>query len=133
VVCHSAGGGNSFLEPLPPGRESWDEEQSFRNFERIQRLIVPGEPLESVLLVNPLAEEAGGSHWHAGGKHWVVPVVPQLRADPASDRSGGAAGERAAGEPAGRGGGRQPLARRTTQDADEWQTLAAWVQGRMSR
>ena len=72
VVCHSAGGGNSFLEPLPPGRETWDEEQSFRNFERIQRLVVPGEPLESVLLMNPLAEEAGGSHWHAGSKHWTT-------------------------------------------------------------
>ena len=70
VVCHSRGGGNSFLEPLVPGSDSYDEEQSFRNFERIQRLVVPGEPLESVLLVNPLAEEAGGSHWHGGGKHW---------------------------------------------------------------
>ena len=20
--------------------------------------------------MNPLAEAAGGSHWHAGGKHW---------------------------------------------------------------
>ena len=26
--------------------------------------------MESVLLVNPLTEEAGGSRWHAGGKHW---------------------------------------------------------------
>lgn len=24
VVCHSAGGGNSFLEPLPPGPETWE-------------------------------------------------------------------------------------------------------------
>jgi hypothetical protein len=64
---------------------------------------VPGEPLASVLLVNPLAEEAGGSHWHAGveevgGSHWHA-------------------------------GGKHW----TTQDAGEWQTLAAWVQGRMSR
>ncbi len=87
VVCHSRGGGNSFLEPLPPGGTMYDEQQSRRNFERIQRLIVPGAPLESVLLINPLAEEAGGSHWHAGGKHW------------------------------------------SSQDAPEWQTLAAWVGG----
>jgi hypothetical protein len=72
VACHSSGGGNAFLEPLPPGRETWDEEQSFRNFERVQRLVVPGEPLASLLLVNPLVEEAGGSHWHAGGKHWTT-------------------------------------------------------------
>jgi len=70
VVCHSRGGGNAYLEPLSPGSETYDEEQSFRNFERIQRLVVPGEPLQSVLLINPLAEEAGGSHWHGGGKHW---------------------------------------------------------------
>ena len=87
VVCHSRGGGNSFLEPLAPGATAYDEQQSRRNFERIQRLIVPGAPLESLLLMNPLAEEAGGSHWHAGGKHW------------------------------------------SSQDAPEWQTLAAWVRG----
>ncbi len=91
VACHSRGGGNSFLEPLAPGRTTYDEQQSRRNFERIQRLIVPGAPLESVLLVNPLAEEAGGSHWHAGGKHW------------------------------------------SSQDAPDWQTLAAWVRGQTVR
>ncbi len=77
VVCHSRGGGNSFLEPLAPGRDSYDEEQSFRNFARIQRLVVPGRPLESVLLMNPLTEEAGGSHWHAGGKHWESQDDPE--------------------------------------------------------
>ena len=77
VVCHSRGGGNSFLEPLAPGRTTYDEEQSFRNFERVQRLVVPGAPLESILLINPLTEEAGGSHWHAGGKHWSSQNDPE--------------------------------------------------------
>ena len=36
-----------------------DWEQSFRNFERVQRLVVPGAPMESVQLVNPLVEAAG--------------------------------------------------------------------------
>ncbi len=77
LVCHSRGGGNAYLEPLTPGSESYDEEQSLRNFERIQRLVVPGAPLESPLLVNPLVEEAGGSHWHAGGKHWTSQDAPE--------------------------------------------------------
>ena len=71
VACHSRGGGNSFLEPLMPGNTTYNEEQSYRNFGRIQRLVVAGEPLRSPLLLNPLAEEAGGSHWHGGGKHWT--------------------------------------------------------------
>lgn len=70
IACHSRGGGNSYLEPLPPGSTAYTDDQSRRNFERVQRLVVPGEPLKSVLLTNPLAEEAGGSHWHGGGKHW---------------------------------------------------------------
>ena len=77
VVCHSRGGGNSFLEPLAPGRTAYDEEQSFRNFERLRQLVVPGKPLESILLINPLTEEAGGSHWHAGGKHWSSQNDPE--------------------------------------------------------
>ena len=54
-----------------PGNTTYNEEQSYRNFGRIQRLVVAGEPLRSPLLLNPLAEEAGGSHWHGGGKHWT--------------------------------------------------------------
>jgi hypothetical protein len=70
TACHSRGGGNSYLEELSPGSTTYNEEQSRRNFGRVLRLVVPGEPLKSLLLVNPLAEEAGGSHWHGGGKHW---------------------------------------------------------------
>jgi hypothetical protein len=70
IACHSRGGGNSYLEGLSPGSTAYDEEQSRRNFERVLRLVVPGDPLKSPLLVNPLAEEAGGTHWHGGGKHW---------------------------------------------------------------
>jgi hypothetical protein len=79
IACHSRSGGNAFLEPLAPGTTTYDEEQSRRNFERIQRLIVPGVPAKSLLLMNPLAEEAGGSHWHGGGKHWTSQDNPEFQ------------------------------------------------------
>jgi hypothetical protein len=39
---------------------------------------VPGQPEKSLLLMNPLAEEAGGSHWHGGGKHWPTQNHPEF-------------------------------------------------------
>lgn len=77
TACHSRGGGNAYLEPLAPGSTTYTDEQSQRNFQRVQRLVVPGEPLKSVLLTNPLATEAGGSHWHGGGKHWPSQDHPE--------------------------------------------------------
>lgn len=79
-ACHARAGGNAYLEPLAPGAAAYSEEQSRRNFERVSRLVVPGEPLKSPLLVNPLAEEAGGSHWHGGGKHWHSQDDPEWQA-----------------------------------------------------
>ena len=77
LSCHSRGGGNAYLEPLPAGAASYTEEQSRRNFERVSKLVTPGDPLKSILLMNPLAEEAGGSHWHGGGKHWTSQSNPE--------------------------------------------------------
>ena len=77
LSCHSRGGGNAYLEPLPEGATSYTEEQSRRNFERVSKLVTPGDPLKSILLTNPLAEEAGGSHWHGGGKHWPSQSHPE--------------------------------------------------------
>jgi hypothetical protein len=77
LSCHSRGGGNTYLEPLPEGATAYTEEQSRRNFERVSKLVTPGDPLKSLLLINPLAEEAGGSHWHGGGKHWQSQSNPE--------------------------------------------------------
>jgi hypothetical protein len=41
------------------------------NFEAATRLMAPGDPLRSRLLLMPLAEEAGGTSFHPGGKHWT--------------------------------------------------------------
>jgi len=91
LSCHSRGGGNAFLEPLAPGTTIYTEEQSRRNFERVSRLVVPGEPLKSILLTNPLAQEAGGSHWHGGGKHWASPDNPEWQTLAAWVRAGSTA------------------------------------------
>jgi hypothetical protein len=87
-ACHAVGGGNSYLEPLPPGATTYSEEQTRRNFERVTRLVTPGEPLKSILLLNPLAQEAGGSHWHGGGKHWTSQNDPEWQTLAAWVRSG---------------------------------------------
>ena len=77
VACHARGNAISFLEPLTPGADAYTDEQARRIFDRIQRVVVPGQPEKSPLLMNPLAEEAGGSHWHSGGKHWTSQSHPE--------------------------------------------------------
>jgi hypothetical protein len=58
------------LQRLTPGAAFWNDEQSRKNFEVAQRLVAPGDPEASRLLMHPLAEEAGGDLFHGGGKHW---------------------------------------------------------------
>jgi hypothetical protein len=71
VVCHSERSNNSFrLEKLSPGAKFWTEEQSRKNFETVSRLVVPGEPGKSLLLLQPLAPEAGGNAFHTGGRQF---------------------------------------------------------------
>jgi len=36
------------------------------------RLVVPGKPDSSLLLVHPLAPEAGGSAYHSGGRQFAT-------------------------------------------------------------
>ena len=71
VVCHSERSNNSFrLEKLSPGAKFWTEEQSRKNFETVSRLVMPGEPGKSLLLLQPLAPEAGGNAFHTGGRQF---------------------------------------------------------------
>ena len=70
VVCHSDGGRVGFLAGVERGAEGWTDEQSRRNFDAIQRLVVPGDPLASRLLMHPLEPEAGGDEFHNGGRQF---------------------------------------------------------------
>ena len=71
-VCHAERSNNAFrLEKLPEGAKFWTEEQSRRNFEVVSRLVAPGDPGKSLLLLQPLAPEAGGNAYHTGGRQFA--------------------------------------------------------------
>jgi len=72
AVCHSDRSNNLFkLEKLAPGAKGWSDEQSRKNFETVSRLVAPGKPGSSLLLLHPLAPEAGGSAYHSGGRQFA--------------------------------------------------------------
>jgi hypothetical protein len=73
--CHSHG--SPPLQPLAPEAVTWNEDQSRANFSIWRQFVVPGNPLKSPLLLHPLAMEAGGDHFHAGGKHWKSQSDPE--------------------------------------------------------
>lgn len=75
VTCHEHG--SPGLQPLAVGQAMWTEEQSRKNFDMWKLFVKPGEPLKSPLLRHPLAESAGGDHFHAGGKHWASQNDPE--------------------------------------------------------
>jgi hypothetical protein len=68
ISCHGSGTPLR-LQPLSAGSTTWNEEESRKNFEVIQRVAIPGN-LKSKLLVHPLEEQAGGDFYHSGGKHF---------------------------------------------------------------
>jgi YVTN family beta-propeller protein len=77
--CHSILATRLRLQPLSPGKSSWTEEQSRRNFEAVSRLVTPSDPLKSRLLLHPLAQDAGGDPAHAGGKFWSSQNDPEWK------------------------------------------------------
>jgi hypothetical protein len=84
-VCHSGagdGGAPAYLEKLSPGSTSWNEEQSQRIFRRVSRLVVPGDPSQSRLVMHPLAPEAGGDYSnrvHGGGRQFESQEDPDWK------------------------------------------------------
>lgn len=77
-ACHAQG--TSFrLQPLAPGATAWTEEQTRQNFDAVRRVVVPGDPAASRLLMMPLAAEAGGDPFHPGGKRWRSKEDPEWR------------------------------------------------------
>jgi YVTN family beta-propeller protein len=75
--CHSTLTTRLRLEALAPGSSSWTEDQSRKNFAFVRELITPGDPLNSRLLLHPLAPAAGGDPAHTGGKFWQTQRDPE--------------------------------------------------------
>jgi hypothetical protein len=92
VVCHSGGGNVGFLQPLSPGATTWDEEQSRKNFERVSKMVTPGEPMKSILLRHPLEPAAGGDEFHNGGRQFTSQDDAQFKTLAAWVRGQSAAG-----------------------------------------
>src|SRR5881227_1692508 len=71
VVCHASANHAFRLEPLNKGAATWTDAQSRKNFDTVSHLVRPGEPLSSVLLIQPLARSAGGAEFHSGGRQFA--------------------------------------------------------------
>src|ERR1700761_3904222 len=53
VVCHASANHAFRLEALNKDATTWTEAQSRKNFETVSRLVKPGNPLASLLLIQP--------------------------------------------------------------------------------
>jgi hypothetical protein len=69
--CHSQGT-TMRLQPLSPGSATWNEGESRKNFEAVVKMVMPGDPIQSRLLMHPLSMDAGGTLFHNGGKHFAT-------------------------------------------------------------
>jgi hypothetical protein len=79
VACHSASNNAFRLQPLAEGG-TWTEEQSRRNFESVSKLVNTANPQASMLLMHPLAHEAGGDEFHSGGRQFLSKDDPDWKA-----------------------------------------------------
>jgi hypothetical protein len=69
-ACHSQNESFFHLQRMAPGSTTWTEEQSRLNFRSVSHLVTPGDTDASVLLLHPLAPEAGGDAFHSGGRQF---------------------------------------------------------------
>ena len=83
VTCHAEQGTPLRLQRLretADGEVFWSEEDSRRNFRVVSRLVTPGDPDGSRLLMKALARSAGGAALHVGGKFFESRTDPEWRA-----------------------------------------------------
>jgi hypothetical protein len=69
AYCHMQNNAPFHLVKLSPGATTWDEAQSRKNFQLIQKVAIPGS-MDSPIVKHPLAQEAGGDPHHGGGQQF---------------------------------------------------------------
>lgn len=79
VACHVDAATAFKLQPLPEGAKMWTEEESRKNFAVVSKLVVPGDPNSSRLLIHPLAHDAGGDVFHGGGRQFASKNDPEWK------------------------------------------------------
>lgn len=79
VACHSASNNAFRLQPLPQGG-TWSDEQSRLNYESVKKLVNLKNPQSSLILIHPLAHEAGGDEFHSGGRQFLSKDDPDWKA-----------------------------------------------------
>jgi len=79
VVCHEANNSPFRLQPRPKDGAAWSDEESRRNFENVSKLVVPGNPDKSRLLLHPLSHDAGGDLFHNGGEQFTSKDDPDWK------------------------------------------------------
>lgn len=70
VVCHSESNNAFRLQAWGPQTRAFTVEQSRLNFQMVSKLVTQGNPDHSILLIHPLAREAGGDEFHSGGRQF---------------------------------------------------------------
>ena len=78
-VCHAESNNAFRLEKLVSDASMWSEEQSRLNFAMVSKLVNPGDPDTSRLLLHPLAAEGGGDVFHSGGRQFLSKQDPAWR------------------------------------------------------
>ena len=73
--CHA--GGQAGFAPRGTGGGALTEAQARQGFERLQRLIVAGNPEQSRFLLKPLHPDDGGSYAHNGVRRWRTRSDPE--------------------------------------------------------
>jgi hypothetical protein len=71
VMCHAEANNMLRLQKLPQN-QTWSEEDTRKNFDTVSKIVeAADDPLQSKILIHPLAPEAGGDPFHSGGRQFA--------------------------------------------------------------